>query len=85
MTASALPTYIRGDFGGFRALGVRKVDALLEVLRADYIRTARAKGLRETRVVWLHALNTAMVSILPILGRQAGFGARILFVEIVSS
>ena len=33
-SASALPTYIRGDFGGFRALGVRKVDALLEVLRA---------------------------------------------------
>ena len=47
--------------------------AMLEVLRADYIRTARAKGLRETRVVWLHALKTAMVSILPILGLQAGF------------
>ena len=47
--------------------------AMLEVLRADYIRTARAKGLRESRVVWLHALKTAMVSILPILGLQAGF------------
>ena len=47
--------------------------AMLEVLRADYIRTARAKGLRESRVVWLYALKTAMVSILPILGLQAGF------------
>lgn len=47
--------------------------AMLEVLRANYIRTARAKGLRESRVVWLHALKTAMVSILPILGLQAGF------------
>ena len=47
--------------------------AMLEILRQDYIRTARAKGLDEKIVIWRHALRAAMVSILPILGIQAGF------------
>lgn len=47
--------------------------AMLEVLRQDFIRTARAKGVREGRVVWGHALRAAMVSIIPVLGIQAGF------------
>ncbi len=47
--------------------------AMLEVLRQDYIRTARAKGVRERRVILGHALRAAMVSIIPILGIQAGF------------
>ena len=47
--------------------------AMLEVLRQDFIRTARAKGLSEARVIWSHALKAAMVSIIPVLGVQAGF------------
>ncbi|WP_424975697.1 ABC transporter permease [Dinoroseobacter sp. S124A] len=47
--------------------------AMLEVLRQDFIRTARAKGVRESRVIWGHALRAAMVSIIPVLGIQAGF------------
>ncbi|MGR3377586.1 ABC transporter permease [Salipiger abyssi] len=47
--------------------------AMLEVLRQDYIRTARAKGVPERGVVWRHALRAAMVSIIPVLGIQAGF------------
>ncbi|MBR9763210.1 MAG: ABC transporter permease [Rhodobacteraceae bacterium] len=47
--------------------------AMLEVLRQDFVRTARAKGVREGRVVWGHALRAAMVSIIPVLGIQAGF------------
>jgi len=47
--------------------------AMLEVLRQDFIRTARAKGVRERRVIWRHALRAAMVSIIPVLGIQAGF------------
>ena len=47
--------------------------AMLEVLRQDFIRTARAKGLSETRVIWRHALKAAMVSVIPVLGVQAGF------------
>lgn len=47
--------------------------AMLEVLRQDFIRTARAKGVPEYRVIWGHALRAAMVSIIPVLGIQAGF------------
>lgn len=58
--------------------------AMLEVLRQDYIRTARAKGVPEARVIMGHALRAAMVSIIPVLGIQAGFvlsGA--VYIEIV--
>lgn len=47
--------------------------AMLEVLRQDFIRTARAKGVGEGRVIWGHALRAAMVSVIPVLGIQAGF------------
>ena len=47
--------------------------AMLEVLRQDFIRTARAKGVHERSVIWRHALKAAMVSIIPVLGVQAGF------------
>ncbi len=47
--------------------------AVLEVLRQDFIRTARAKGVHERSVIWRHALRAAMVSIIPVLGVQAGF------------
>ncbi|WP_282607805.1 ABC transporter permease [Pelagibius sp. Alg239-R121] len=58
--------------------------AMLEVLRQDYIRTARAKGVPERRVIMGHALRAAMVSVIPVLGIQAGFvlsGA--VYIEIV--
>ena len=47
--------------------------SMLEVLRLDYIKTARARGVSETRVVLSHALRSAIITILPILGLQAGF------------
>ena len=58
--------------------------AMLEVLRQDFVRTARAKGVPERGVIWRHALRAAMVSIIPVLGIQAGFvlsGA--VYIEIV--
>ena len=42
--------------------------AMLEVLNQDYVRTARAKGLRGLIVVWKHALRNALVTIVTILG-----------------
>jgi peptide/nickel transport system permease protein len=42
-------------------------------LRTDYIRTARAKGLAGTQVVWLHALKNAMLPVATIIGLQIGF------------
>lgn len=47
--------------------------AMLEVLRQDYVRTARAKGLSERKVIYRHAFRAALVSVIPVLGIQAGF------------
>ncbi len=46
---------------------------MLEVLRQDYIRTARAKGVHERRVILGHAFKAALVSVIPVIGIQAGF------------
>ena len=45
---------------------------VLEVLREDYVRTARAKGVRERLVVVKHALRNAAIPILTLIGLQAG-------------
>lgn len=45
---------------------------LLEVLNLDYVRTARAKGVRDLRVVFKHALRNAMVPVVTIIGVQFG-------------
>ena len=42
--------------------------AMLEVLPADFIRTARAKGLPEREVIWRHALRTALTPMVTLLG-----------------
>jgi peptide/nickel transport system permease protein len=47
--------------------------AMLEVLRQDFVRTARAKGLDERAVIYRHAFKAALVSIIPVIGIQAGF------------
>ena len=46
--------------------------SMLEVLNEDYIRTARAKGLRERTVIYVHALKNALIPVLTILGLQLG-------------
>jgi peptide/nickel transport system permease protein len=46
--------------------------SMLEVLRQDYVRTARAKGLRERRVVWLHALKNALLPVATVIGLLLG-------------
>ena len=45
---------------------------LLEVLGEDYIRTARAKGLRQNVVIWRHAVRNAMLPVVTVLGFQIG-------------
>ncbi|GAB3264125.1 ABC transporter permease [Chitinimonas naiadis] len=46
--------------------------SMLEVLREDYIRTARAKGLAPTRVVVVHALRNALIPVITVIGLQVG-------------
>ena len=46
--------------------------SMLEVLREDYVRTARAKGLSPARVVFVHALRNALVPVLTVIGLLVG-------------
>ena len=46
--------------------------AMLEVLAQDYMRTARAKGLYERTVIWIHALRNALLPVVTVFGLQTG-------------
>jgi len=46
--------------------------AMLESLSADYVRTARAKGLSERQVIGVHALRNSLVTVVTVLGLQLG-------------
>lgn len=60
--------------------------SMLEVLSEDYIRTARAKGLKERAVIWKHALKNAFNPILSVLGMQiAGLLGGSLLTETIFS
>jgi ABC-type dipeptide/oligopeptide/nickel transport system permease component len=54
--------------------------SLIEVLRQDYVRTARAKGLNERVVLWRHAFRNAMLPLITILGPAIGFVVTGLFI-----
>ena len=47
--------------------------SLLEVMRQDYVRTARAKGLGERAVVWGHALQNGLIPLITVAGLQVGY------------
>lgn len=58
---------------GLAAVLARMVrSSVLEVLGEDYVRTARAKGLSETAVMWRHALRNAWLPVLTLVGLQLG-------------
>jgi peptide/nickel transport system permease protein len=60
--------------------------AMLEVLREDYIRTARAKGLRERTVLYRHALRNALIPLLTIFALDLPYVfAGSLYVELIFS
>jgi len=59
--------------GALAAILTRMVrTAMLEELSQDYVRTARAKGLSEGKVVYKHALRNAMIPVLTVVGLQFG-------------
>ena len=59
---------------GLSAILIRMMRvAMLEVLRKDYLRTARAKGLPRTRVLGKHALRNALLPVVTIVGLQVGY------------
>jgi peptide/nickel transport system permease protein len=59
--------------GGFVAASIMRVtrSAMLDALEADYVRTARSKGMPESRVIFVHALKNGAIPILTITALQA--------------
>ena len=47
--------------------------SMLEVIRQDYIRTARSKGLRERLIISHHALKNALIPVMTVVGMQVGY------------
>ena len=66
-----LPAVALGLFQ-FAVLARTTRSALLEVLREEYVKTARAKGVTEGKVIFRHALRNAMIPILTVAGVQLG-------------
>ncbi len=62
-----LPVFVSA-FGGLAGFSRYMRANMLEVIRQDYILTARAKGLTEKAVIWKHALRNALLPVITILG-----------------
>lgn len=66
-----MPAFVLGT--GVAAVLMRQMrSGMLEALRADYVRTARAKGLPEPSVVLKHALRNSLVTVATVIGLQIG-------------
>lgn len=66
-----LPAVVLGT--GLAAVLMRQMrSAMLESLSADYVRTARAKGLAEWQVIGIHAVRNSLVTVVTVLGLQLG-------------
>jgi peptide/nickel transport system permease protein len=66
-----LPALALGLFQ-FAALARTTRSAVLDVMREDYVRSARAKGVPEGAVLWKHTLRNAMIPVLTVVGIQLG-------------
>jgi peptide/nickel transport system permease protein len=58
--------------GGAAIVARMTRSSMLEVIRQDYIRTARAKGLREHVIIYKHALRNALIPVITVVGLQFG-------------
>ena len=72
VTHLILPTIVLGT-NPLAVIARMTRSAMLEVLGEDYIRTARAKGLSNLRVVGVHALRNALIPVVTMMGLQFGF------------
>ena len=66
-----LPTIVLGTIP-MAVIARQTRSAMLEVLGEDYVRTARAKGLAPRRVIGLHALRNALITVVTVIGLQVG-------------
>jgi dipeptide transport system permease protein len=66
-----LPTIVLGTIP-LAVIARQTRSAMLEVMGEDYVRTARAKGLRGLRVIGVHALRNALIPVVTTIGLQVG-------------
>ncbi|UDM15550.1 ABC transporter permease subunit [Vogesella sp. XCS3] len=66
-----LPTVVLGTIP-LATIARMTRSSMLEVLREDYVRTARAKGLSPARVIFIHTLRNALIPVLTVIGLQVG-------------
>ena len=78
-----MPVIVLGT--GLAAVIMRQTRAaMIEALGADYVRTARAKGMREWQVIWVHALRNSLITVVTVVGLQlGGLIAGVVTVEVV--
>ncbi|VAX27097.1 Oligopeptide transport system permease protein OppB (TC 3.A.1.5.1) [hydrothermal vent metagenome] len=81
----ALPVFVSA-FGGIAGISRYMRSSMLEVIRQDYIITARAKGLPESKVIYRHALRNALLPIITLLGLSVPglIGGSVIFEQIFS-
>ncbi|WP_455437612.1 ABC transporter permease [Hungatella hathewayi] len=77
---------ISGALGGVAGLARQSRSSMLEVIRSDFITTARSKGVSEGRVILKHALQNALIPVLTVIGQQfAGLIGGSLILETIFS
>jgi len=81
----ALPVFVSA-LGGIAGISRYMRSSMLEVIRQDYIITARAKGLPESKVIYRHALRNALLPIITLLGLSVPglIGGSVIFEQIFS-
>jgi len=70
------------------AAGIMRLtrSTMLETIKSDYIRTARAKGAKESSIIWKHSLKNALLPVITVLGMSfAGLLGGSIFIEKVFS
>lgn len=63
---------IANSIGGLASIARQTRSSMLEVIRSDFVTTARSKGLSETKVIYGHALPNALIPIITICGSRFG-------------
>ncbi len=58
--------------GGIASITRQTRSSMLEVIRQDYVRTARSKGLLERKVIYIHALKNALIPVITLMGLRLG-------------
>lgn len=70
--------------GGIASITRQTRSSMLEVIRQDYVRTARSKGLKSKKVIYVHALKNALLPVITLMGlRLGGLIGGSVFVESV--